>query len=118
MKFAATDIAFFITLGLALFVILWMLHGSPTTEIALITIGLFIVSSHVFLWRKYFSFDKNTSISFLHLKHDMQAIKAQLERMDNRLSNVEQGLTHVKKDLTNVKDDTTAIKKIIKINQP
>ena len=81
MKFKAEDIVFWILILAAIAVILWLLKGSPTLESALITIGLFIISSELMLWKKYFTLDKNAAVSFTKLRNDMSNINNKLENI-------------------------------------
>ncbi|MBI2508062.1 hypothetical protein HYV89_03860 [Candidatus Woesearchaeota archaeon] len=87
MKLKAEDIVFFIVIGLALFVLLWLLHGSPTLDSALVSIGAFIITSEVLLWRKYFEIDKNVSIGFMKVKTDLDKIKEKLDDIESLLKN-------------------------------
>ena len=82
MKLKAEDIVFFIVIGLAIFVLLWLLHGSPTLSNALVSVGMFIITSEVLLWRKYFEIDKKISIGFVK-------VKTELEKINERLMNIE-----------------------------
>ncbi len=78
MKINAEDIAFWIFTLSALGVILWLLHGSPTLENALISIGVLIISSEFMLWKKYFEVDKKTALGFAQVKSDLDGIKKDL----------------------------------------
>lgn len=78
MKLKAEDIAFWIFTLAALGVILWLLHGSPTLENALISIGVLIISSEFMLWKKYFEVDKKTALGFAQVKSDLDGIKKDL----------------------------------------
>ena len=93
MKIKAEDVAFWILILAAFAVILWLLSGSPTTESAIITIGLFILSSELLLWRNHFRMDKNTSISFMKVKKNLEHIKIDIKElrksMDGKLDNIE-----------------------------
>ncbi len=81
MKLKAEDIVFFIVIGLALFVLLWLLHGSPTLDNALISIGTFIITSEVLLWRKYFEIDKSVSNGFTKVKSDFEIMKSSMNHL-------------------------------------
>ena len=82
MRIKIDDVVFWILIFAAFVVILWLLSGSPTTESALIAIGLFIMSSVVFLYKKYFEMDKNATIGFMRVKND-------LEKINDKLVNIE-----------------------------
>src|SRR3989338_8690710 len=79
MKLKAEDIVFFIAIGLALFVLLWLLHGSPTLDSALMSIGTFIITSEVLLWRKYFQMDRGMVIGFSKVKNDFDKLNYKLD---------------------------------------
>tara|TARA_Y100000310_G_C20673433_1_gene811517 strand:+ start:1809 stop:2093 length:285 start_codon:yes stop_codon:yes gene_type:complete len=85
-KLKATDIGFWILITLAISVILWMLHGSPTLEGGIISIGVFIISTEMLIWKKFFEIDKNTAISFAKVKNDL----------DNKFDKVQNELTSIK----------------------
>src|SRR3989344_444638 len=96
MKIKIEDIMFWILILAAIAVILWLLNSSPTSESALISIGLFIISSEIFLWKKYFEVDKKMVVSFIKIKNDLGNMKNDLnnlkkgqEEMNNKLSNIE-----------------------------
>ena len=90
MKFKPEDIAFWILILAAIFVILWLLRGSPTLESSIITIGLFIISSELMLWKKYFEVDKNTAVSFAKFKKDMSNLTKGQEEINNKLNNIQE----------------------------
>ena len=89
MKIEIDDMMFWALILAAIAVILWLLHGSPTSESALISIGLFVISSEIFLWKKYFQLDKNAAVSFIKLKNDLNNLKKGQEETNNRLDNIE-----------------------------
>jgi|SRR3989344_221369 len=93
MKLKAEDIVFFIAIGLALFVLLWLLHGSPTIDSALTSIGTFIITSEVLLWRKYFQMDRGMVIGFSKVKNDFDKLNYKLDMelkyIKDRLINIE-----------------------------
>ncbi len=89
MHIKAEDIAFWILILAALAVILWLLHGSPTLENALISIGIFLLSSELLLWKKYFEVDKNVAVSFMRMKHDLITIKGDVESIKNNVEKID-----------------------------
>lgn len=82
MRFTVNDVAFWIFILAAFAVILWLLSGSPTLESSLIAIGVFIMSSIIFLYRKYFEMDKSTTIGFMKVKNDLDHIKNKLNSIE------------------------------------
>jgi len=88
MRLKADDIAFWILILATIAVILWLLRGSPTLENGVITIGLFLVSMIILLYKKYFEIDKNTTISFMKVKNEFMEVKNRLGTIDNKLSNL------------------------------
>lgn len=87
MKLKAVDIMFFISLALTLFALLWLLKGSPTLETTVITIGLFIISSEMFLWRKVFEIDKSTAIGFSKVKNELDNLRSEMKNDLNNINN-------------------------------
>ncbi len=85
------DIVFWILIFATIFVMLWKLFGSPSDMAAIITIGTFIISSGIMLWKNFFKLDKKTSLGFLKVKHDMEknhlAITNRLNLMENNINN-------------------------------
>src|SRR3989344_3141788 len=101
MKLKAEDIVFFIAIGLALFVLLWLLHGSPTLDSALMSIGIFIITSELLLWRKYFEIDKNVSNGFTRVKSDFEIIGNKVEHIR---SEVKIELDYIKEKLNKIEN--------------
>ncbi|MBL7148097.1 MAG: hypothetical protein ISS82_04695 [Nanoarchaeota archaeon] len=89
LRLKAEDIAFLILVLAAVFVLLWLLVGSPTLESSVITVGLFIISSEFMLWKKYFDVDKKSAIGFVKVKSDFDEVKNRLGGIDNKLNNIE-----------------------------
>ena len=93
MKLKFEDIVFFIVIGLIVFVVLWLLNGSPTLNSAIVSVGAFVASSEILLWRKLFSIDKNTAISFVKLKNYIKNLDIRLDEIkkgtSDKLSNIE-----------------------------
>ena len=93
MRLKAEDIVFFIAIGLALFVLLWLLRGSPTMDNALTSIGIFIITSEVLLWKKYFHMDKGMIVGFSKVKNDFDKLNYKLDMelkyIKDRLINIE-----------------------------
>ena len=89
MRLKAEDIAFWILILSAIFVILWLLKGSPTLNSAIISIGIFIIGSELMLWKNHFKIDKNTTVSFIKLKNDISNINKNINEINNKLNNIE-----------------------------
>ena len=75
MKIRVEDILFWIIIALIVATAIWLLSGSPPEIDALISIALFVAASELLIWKKLFSIEKNTAISFTKLKSDIQEIK-------------------------------------------
>jgi len=90
------DILFWIVILAALAVILWLLKGSPTLENGLISIGIFIISSEMLLWREFFKIDKSTAVSFVRLKGNIDEIKSDINDLKN-------GQKKIIKEVINIK---------------
>jgi len=89
MKFKPEDVAFWMLMLATLTVILWLLKGSPTLESSLITVGLFIISSEILLWKKYFEVDKETAVSFTKLKNDISNLGTGQKDIITKLTKIE-----------------------------
>lgn len=85
MKLKLDDIVIWCLLLAIVVILLWLLHGSPTLESALISIGLFFVSSEILLWKKYFEIDKNTAVSFALMKNDLSHIRKKVDGIEDLL---------------------------------
>lgn len=72
------DIMFWIIILLIIATALWLLSGSPGETDALISIALFVAASELLIWKKLFSIDKRTAISFEKVKSDLKYIKNKL----------------------------------------
>lgn len=79
------DIIFWIIIISIIAIALWLLSGSPPESDALITIALFMAASELLVWKKIFSMDKNTAISFVKLKNDMNN---RFNNIDNKLNEI------------------------------
>lgn len=89
------DIAIAVFLLTAFAILLWLLHGSPLTENALIGVGTLIISTQFILWKGLYEVDKKAAVSFTkfksdigHIKESMQEIKQRQERMEQKLDRV------------------------------
>lgn len=80
MKYKVEDIAFWTFLLAAFAIVLWILHGSPTLEDALLTLTALIIGSEFMLWRKYYEVDKNAAVAFSHVRNDINNLKKEMER--------------------------------------
>ncbi len=87
MKLKAEDIVFFFVIGLALFILLWLLHGSPTLDNALVSVGTLIITSEFLLWKKYFEIDKNVSVGFVKVRNDLEKINEKLINIEELIKN-------------------------------
>ncbi len=89
MKLKIQDIIFWIFISIIIGTSLWLLHGSPTEENAIISIGLAVAGSELLIWRYIFSLDKKTCIGFLKVKPDIEDLKTEInnrfDKIDNKL---------------------------------
>lgn len=97
MKF--DDILFFILIALIVGTALWLLHGSPLEADALIAISIAIAASELLIWRAIFKMDKKTSIGFMKIKNDFNALN---NKLDNKFSNIEKSLNNFSDRLINL----------------
>lgn len=79
------DVAFWTFMAIALIIIFWYLHGSPTVEQALLSLMVLVIMSEFMLWKKYFEVDKRTALSFMRFSHDIKDIKASLNNIEEIL---------------------------------
>jgi len=93
MKLSFDDYLFWAAILTVIAIILWMLHGSPTLEQAILSVGSMVITSELMLWRKYFATDKKTTISFLKLKHEMDTnfmiLRRDIKDINVKLDNIE-----------------------------
>ncbi len=103
MKLKIDDVAFWILILAAFIILLWLLRDSPTIESVLVAVGLFIMSSIIFLYRKYFEIDKNTAVGFMKVKSDFKEVKSRLDVMGGKLTNITNKLSDIEKFIKNKK---------------
>lgn len=84
------DLAFWAFLVMTLAIILWLLHGSPLLENALISIGTLILSTEFILWRKYHQLDTKAAVSFTRFKSDLNHITDIIHDVKQRQERIEQ----------------------------
>lgn len=77
----AEDIAFWFIILLLIGLAFWLFKGSPTAENAIISLIVFFVSSEMILWRKVLEVDKNTAVSFAHVKAELKYINKNLDEI-------------------------------------
>lgn len=114
MKVKIDDIVFWILIFAAFGVILWLLHGSPTLENGLVSIGLFLLSSQLFLWRKYFEMDKNTAVSFVRLKSDIGLLKSGVGILKNDTGMLKHDIGSLRKNMINIETKLDALGQLFK----
>ena len=81
------DIMFWIIIAGLIGITLWMFHGSPTEIGAIIGIGTFAAASDILIWKKVFSIDKNTTLGFMKVKHDIEKLNININNRFDRLEN-------------------------------
>ena len=96
-KFTPEEIIGWIVIALMIATAIWMLLGSPTEIGAIIGIFGFTATSEILLWKRIFSIennfnsklskiDKNTSLGFMKVKHDLSRME---NKIINKLNNIE-----------------------------
>lgn len=113
-KISFEDIMFWIIMAGLLGLALWMLSGSPTEIGAIMGIMGFVGASEIMLWKHLFKIDnkaslklsniqKNTTISFLKVKQDIEKMQINInnrfDNMDNKFSNIENSLQTISNKL-------------------
>ncbi len=101
VKIKIEDVLFWIFIAIIVGTALWLLRGSLQEISAIITIALGVAGSELLIWKKIFSMekdsnscilkmDKNTSVSFMKLKNDIDknniTINNKLDNLNNKLS--------------------------------
>ncbi|MDP3026690.1 MAG: hypothetical protein Q8N63_03205 [Nanoarchaeota archaeon] len=86
MKLKIEDIMFWILIALIVGMAIWKLIGSPTDTASLISLALFVAGSEVLIWKSIFKIDKNTSLGFMKVKHDLDLME---NKIMNKLNNIE-----------------------------
>ena len=74
-RLSIEDVLFWVLILMITGIILWKLFGSPSDMAMIISIGTLIVSSEMMLWKNFFKMDKNVSLCFMKVKHDMEKWK-------------------------------------------
>ena len=97
IKIKFDDILFFIIIGLIVFVALWLLHGSPTLDSAVVSVGVFTATSELMLWRKYFDMDKKTAVSFVKMKNNVENLDKGQKEMSKKLDIMDEKLNSIGK---------------------
>ena len=82
------DVVFWLLTLAVLGIVIWLLHGSPTLEDALLSITALILSSEFMLWKKYYAIDKNTAVSFMRFKNNLDQLRKGQEMMQHSLENI------------------------------
>lgn len=90
-----TDIVFWLLILAVIGIALWMLFGSPTLEVGLVSISLFVAGSEILLWRALFSVDKRTAVGF-------ERVKLDFERINDKLGNIGKGINEIKNNIVNI----------------
>ena len=93
------DIIFWILISAIVAIALWLLSGSPPEIDALITIALFVAASEMLICRKIFSIEKNTTIGFMRVKHDLDVMRKEMNfqfiNLNDRFDNLDSKLNVV-----------------------
>ncbi|MBI2628976.1 hypothetical protein HYW74_02745 [Candidatus Pacearchaeota archaeon] len=92
MKIKLEDIVFWLLIIAMIAIAFWLLSGSPPEENALITITIFVATSELLIWRKIMSMDKNTAVSFIKLRKD---IDIRFLGVNNRFDNVDEKMSRI-----------------------
>ncbi|MBS3079169.1 hypothetical protein J4218_03545 [Candidatus Pacearchaeota archaeon] len=100
VKLKIEDVIFWLIILYIIGIAIWMLHESPMDSSAIISIGLALGSSELFLWRSLYNnnknnllrlseMDKKTAMSFLKLRNEMEKNNIMI---NNRFDNLENKL--------------------------
>jgi hypothetical protein len=90
VKIGFEDIVFWIFILIIIGTALWLLSGSPPESTALITIALAFAGSELLIWKRIFSIEKRTAISFIKLKNNIDKnnliINNRFDQLEEKLS--------------------------------
>ena len=96
MKVKLEDILIWIFIAIAIGAALWLLHGSPPEIDAVVAVGIAIGGSELLIWKKLFSVENKTSLSFLKLRSDIDKrfmhIENNFEKINIQLNSIENKL--------------------------
>ena len=79
------DVMFWIVVLMTLFVILWKLHGSPSDFATIVSLGIFLLTSEILTWKKIYSIEKETSLGFMRVKHDLDKFRIEVNNKLDRI---------------------------------
>mgnify|MGYP006995629777 CR=1 FL=1 len=78
MRIHFEDVMFWIMILAIIGIVLWMLHGSPTDSGAIVGIGAFVATSEILIWKRIFRIERDTSIGFVRVKHDLKLMESNI----------------------------------------
>ncbi|MBS3151533.1 hypothetical protein J4443_04095 [Candidatus Woesearchaeota archaeon] len=100
VKLGAEDIVFFVSIGLIIFILLWLLSGSPALNAALVSIGVLFINSEFSLWKKFFQLENKINIGFERVKNDIEKLNM---RLDTELKYIKENLVEIRENIKNKK---------------
>ena len=84
----AGDIVFWLIIAALIGLAFWLFRGSPTTESAIVSVAVFVATSEMILWRRTFTMDKNTAVSFARLKNDITHVRSDVQIIKNDMGDI------------------------------
>lgn len=93
------DVLFWILILVSTAIIIWKLFGSPTDLATIISVGTFLITSEILLWKYVLKIDKNTSMEFMRVKNSFLRVKHEIEKfridVDHRFDIIENKLDNL-----------------------
>lgn len=91
------DVLFWILILAIVGIAIWLLFGSPTLEAGLISIGLFVATSEILLWRCLFGLDKKTALGFERAGNDIRNIRTDINRINKNVEDINLKISNIDK---------------------
>ena len=95
------SILFWILIFLIVGIAVWMLVGSPTLEAGLVSIGLFVASSEILLWKFLFSIDKRTLVRFEKVRNKLDLVRNDISLMKCDINSVDLKINNINSNMLN-----------------
>lgn len=101
-------ILFWVLILVIIGIAVWLAFGSPEFENSLITIGIFVATSEILLWKFLFSMDNKNIDRFSKLDKKtaigFEKVKSDFKLVNNRLGNIEKNINEIKDNIININD--------------
>lgn len=103
------SIVFWILILMTLGILFWLAFGSPEFETSAITIGIFVATSEIMVWKAFFSIDKRTAVSLSSIDKrtaiGFERVRSEFREFNNRFGNMEKDISIIKENINEIKDN-------------